>query len=312
MVTGAGGFVGPHLVRALAAAGARVTGAGLGRPPAEVPIERWTEIDFAGEASIEDLLAADRPDAIVHLAGQSSAALSFQDPEGTFRANVGGTTRLLEAVRASAPRTRVLAVSTSEIYGPCAPGSRAAESAPVRPVSPYGASKAAADAVAGAFASEHGLDVVRVRPFGHSGPGQAPRFVIPAWAQQLAAIEAEGLEPVLRVGNLAVTRDISDVRDVAVGYCALLERASAGGAYNLCSGRGVLLSDVVLSMAQLADVPVRVEVDPARLRPADLPYLVGDPRHTLGACGWACSIPLDRTLRDVVDEWRVRVRSGGA
>jgi len=222
MVTGAGGFVGPHLVRALAAAGARVTGAGLGRPPAEVPIERWTEIDFAGEASIEDLLAADRPDAIVHLAGQSSAALSFQDPEGTFRANVGGTTRLLEAVRASAPRTRVLAVSTSEIYGPCAPGSRAAESAPVRPVSPYGASKAAADAVAGAFASEHGLDVVRVRPFGHSGPGQAPRFVIPAWAQQLAAIEAGRAEPVLSVGNLEVTRDLSDVRDVVLGYCAIL------------------------------------------------------------------------------------------
>ncbi len=305
LVTGAGGFVGPHLVRELVARGATVHGIGLGAPPADVPIASWRECDLATGEGLADALAAVAPAAIVHLAGQSSAARSFEIPEETFRANVVGTQKLLEAVRDAAPRARVLAVTTSEIYGPCErPDQRMREDAPFRPVSPYGLSKAAADDLAREFGAAHGLDVVRVRPFGHAGPGQTPRFVIPSWAYQVAQAERGLAEPVIRVGNLEVVRDLSDVRDVVRGYAAMIERAARGEAYNLCRGEGVLLSDVVHRFAALARVPVRVEVDPARLRPADLPVLVGDPTRAREECGWAVTIPLQQMLEDVLAEWR--------
>jgi len=310
LVTGAGGFVGPHLARALAARGAAVHGMGLGGPPASFPLASWCELDLAGGGELAGAIAAAKPDAIVHLAGQSSAAVSFQDPEGTFRANVTGTWRLLDAVREAAPRARVLVVGTSEVYGPIEPGTRVAETAAFAPVSPYALSKAAADRLSAAYADEHGLDVVRVRPFGHAGPGQAPRFVIAAWAQQVAEIECGRSEPVLRVGNLEVTRDISDVRDIVEGYCALLERGGRGEVYNLCRGEGVRLASVVSDLAALARVPVRIEVDPERLRPADLPYLVGEPRRAREECGWQVRIPFERTLRDVLEDWRGRAGLG--
>ena len=304
LVTGAGGFVGPHLVAALAARGARVRGAGLGAPPAGTPLEDWRETDFADAPRALAALAAAPCDAIVHLAGQSSAARSFEAPEETFRANVIGTWALLEAARRHAPAARLLVVGTSEVYGTIEPGTRAAEDAPIRPVSPYALSKAAAEEVARAYAGTHGLDVVCARPFSHTGVGQSPRFVVPSFAQQLAAIEGGRAEPVLRVGNLDVTRDLSDVRDIVEGYCTLLERGSRGVAYNLCRGEGVNLRDMVAELAGLARVPVRIEVDPARLRPADVPWLVGDPSRVAGETGWRTRFPLANTLRDVLEEWR--------
>ncbi len=305
LVTGAGGFVGAHLVRALVARGATVHGLGLGAPAADVPIASWRELDLADAGALTDAVAAIAPAGVVHLAGQSSAARSFEAPGETFRANVTGTERLLDAIEAAAPRARTIVVGTSEIYGPGTPGTRTAEDAPRNPRSPYAESKSRADDLARERAAR-GLDVVRARPFGHTGPGQTPRFVIPAWAQQVAAIEAGRAEPVLKVGNLDVTRDLSDVRDIAEAYGVLLERGVSGEAYNLCRGEGVKLTDVVATLAARSRVPVRVEVDPARLRPADVPYLVGDPTHVREQCGWSVSIPFERTLADVLAEWRER------
>ena len=308
LVTGAGGFVGPHLVRALAARGAHVRGAGLGASPGGTPIEDWREADFSNLAQAEDAVGAAPLEAIVHLAGQSSAAQSFKDPEGTFRANVNGTWSLLEAARAHAPAARVLVVSTSEVYGSIEPGTRAAETHAFVPVSPYALSKAAAEQLASAYAATHKLDVVRARPFGHTGPGQTPRFVVPAFAQQIAGIEAGGGEPVLRVGNLEVTRDLSDVRDIVEGYCALLERGRTGAVYNLCRGEGVRLADLLTVLVRMSRVKLAVEVDPARLRPADTPWLVGDPTLALEEVGWRVERPLEATLRDVLEEWRATAR----
>ena len=296
----------PHLVAALVAHGARVRGAGLGAPPAGTALEGWIEADLADRAAGEAALAAAPFDAVVHLAGQSSAARSFEAPEETFRANVTGTWTLLEAVRTHAPGARVLVVGTSEVYGPIEPGTRAAEDAPYAPVSPYALSKAAAEQVARAYHETHGLDVVCARPFGHTGPGQTPRFVIPSFAQQIAAIEAGRAEPILRVGNLEVTRDLSDVRDIVAGYVALLERGRNGGVYNLCRGEGVSLTDVVAGLACMARVEVRIEVDPARLRPADTPWLVGDPGLIERETGWRVTRALEVTLTDVLEEWRRR------
>jgi GDP-4-dehydro-6-deoxy-D-mannose reductase len=296
LVIGANGFVGPHLAAALVAHGARVHGAALGAAPSGSTFAGWHPADVRDPGSIAAAITAAKPEAVVHLAGQSSAALSFEDPVMTFQTNALGTWNVLEAVRAGAPRARVIVVGTGESYGPQPEGSRVPETAPFRPVSPYGLSKAAADAFAEIAHREYGLDVVRTRSFAHAGPGQSPRFALPSFAQQIAAIEAGAAPPLLRVGNLAVTRDITDVRDVAGAYVALLERGRAGEAYNVCRGEGVLLSAMVESLIARARLPIRIEVDPARSRPADVPFLVGDPSRIEAECGWRASTPLDGTL----------------
>ncbi len=308
LVTGANGFVGPHLARALLARGARVVGAGLGERPAEPAVSEWRPMELRDAASVRAAVESFQPRAVVHLAGQSSAARSFEAPAETFEANVLGTLHVLGAVRESAPRARVIVVGTSEVYGPIEPGTLAGEDLPHRPVSPYALSKSIAERMALELAHAGGLDVVCARPFGHTGPGQTPRFVLPAFAQQVAAIEAGRAEPVLRVGNLEVTRDLCDVRDIAEGYCALLERGVRGEVYNLCRGEGALLARVAADLAAQARVEVRIEVDPARLRPADVPYLVGDPARAARDTGWRARRPLAETLRDVLEEWRARER----
>jgi GDP-4-dehydro-6-deoxy-D-mannose reductase len=308
LVTGVSGFVGPHLARALVASEARVVGLGVEpEPPAGVPLESWHFADLRDPSAVARAVALAQPDAVVHLAGQSSAARSFEDPAATFEANVTGTRNLLEAVRGRAPMARVLVVGSSEAYGPQPDGSRAGEETPFAPVSPYAASKAGADRLAEASAQgEEGLDIVRVRAFSHTGPGQSAVFVVPSFAQQIAAIEAGRAEPVLRVGNLEVVRDISDARDVVRAYVALLEQGTRGAAYNVCRGEGVKLTEVVRRLVALSRVAIRIEVDPARLRPADIPWLVGDPSRIARDTGWRCEIPLERTLGDVLEEWRGR------
>ena len=303
LITGAAGFVGPHLARVLAERGAAVHGLGDDDAASAAPLASWRRADLRDPAGLEDAIGAVRPDAIVHLAGQSSAGRSFEQPLETFEINALGTWRLLEAAAAAAPGARILVVGTGEAYGPQPDGGRVSETAPFRPVSPYALSKAAADAFAEVAASR-GQDVVRVRAFAHVGRGQRPTFAIPSWAQQIAAIERGEAEPVLRVGNLDVVRDLSDVGDVARAYAALLERGRAGAAYNVCRGEGVRLIDVAHDLAARARVPVRIEPDPARMRPADVPYLVGDPTRIATDTGWRAEVPLSRSLDDVLDEWR--------
>jgi GDP-4-dehydro-6-deoxy-D-mannose reductase len=306
LVTGAAGFVGGHLARALAARGACVIGLGPESGAPDLPLERWITADVCDAAALEAAIAGAKPDAIVNLAGQSSAARSFEDPSGTFRVNVIGAWSVLEAARRAAPNARVLLIGSGECYGPQPEGTRVAEDAPFRPVSPYALSKATADAMAQVFFETHGLDVVRTRSFGHTGPGQAPRFVLPSFAQQVVAIEKGGAPPVLHTGNLDVTRDLSDVRDIVEAYLALLERGRPGAVYNVGRGEGVKLADLVSRLAALAHVEVSIEVDPARVRPADVPYLVADAGLIERETGWRCRIPLDQTLADVLDEWRAR------
>jgi GDP-4-dehydro-6-deoxy-D-mannose reductase len=283
-----------------------VHGAGLGSPPAALALAGWHVADVRSPDSLAEAIAAARPGAVVHLAGESSAAQSFVDPAETFRVNALGTWNLLEAVRIQAPGARVLVVGSGESYGPQPEGTRVPESGPFRPVSPYALSKAAADAFADVAGRVNGLDVVRTRSFAHAGPGQTPRFALPSFAQQIAAIEAGGGEPVLRVGNLEITRDITDVRDVAEAYVALLERGRSGAAYNVCRGEGVRLDALAAALVGRARRSIRIVVDPARVRPADVPYLVGDPSAIEKDCVWRPRIPMERTLDDLLAEWRER------
>ena len=309
LVTGASGFVGPHLARALKARGARVVGLAAEPPRLPVPLDGWHTAHLLDPDGLERAVQAAQPDAVVHLAGQSSAARSFEQPVETFRLNVNGTWHLLESLRRRAPRARTLIVGSSEAYGPQPEGTRAAEDTPFNPVSPYALSKAAADALAELYGQTHGLDVVRTRSFSHAGPGQDPRFVVPSFAQQIAALERGGAELVLKVGNLEVARDLSDVRDVARAYVLLLERGRAGEAYNVCCGEAVRLTDMVRKLVALARVAVRIEVDPARVRPADVPWLVGDPSKLERDTGWRAETPIADTLAEVLGEWRARTEA---
>lgn len=286
LVTGAGGFVGRHL---LAELGGRAV---------------------AGRADVTDgdALAAElrevAPAAVCHLAAATSVGESWRRGAETWRVNVLGTVALLDAVRAEAPEARTLVVSTGEVYGPT-PHGPAGEDTPVAPLSPYAASKAAAELAATRAARAEKLDVVVARPFQHAGPGQDERFAIGSWTARIARLERAGGGE-LEVGDLTVRRDLTDVRDVTRAYRLLLDPATPAGTYNVCSGRTVELATVLDTLVRLAREPVEVRDNPALRRPVDVPVLAGDPARLEAATGWRAEIPLEQTLADALDEARRR------
>lgn len=303
LVTGASGFVGRHLLRALAERGdvsVHAAHGGEGTPAwaaEEAPGAAWLSLDLTSGASVEEAVRRARPDAAIHLAAQSSVGGSFRDPLGTWEVNATGTLRLLRALGAG---RRVLVAGSSEVYGAAPPEEQPLrEEAPLRPASPYAASKAAAEAVALQMVRAGESHAIVTRSFNHTGPGQDARFALPSFARQLAEVAAGRGEPALRVGNLSPRRDFLDVRDVARAYLVLLDRGEAGGVYNVCSGEAHALRELVETMVALSGTEARIEVDPARVRPVDLPLLVGDASR-LRALGWAPEIPLRRTLEDLL------------
>ena len=311
LITGVGGFVGFHLAKHLAERSATVLGLGMETAPARTAALLAAEwrTDVCDLEGVEAALREGAPDAVVHLAAQSSAAWSFDQPARTFEINVLGTVRLLEAVRRAASHARVLVVGTGDAYGPQIEGTRVSEDAGFRPTNPYALSKATADGIAEMCGRMWDLDVVRTRSFGHLGPGQETRFAVPSWCRQIAEIETSGKEPILRVGNLDVTRDLTDVRDIAEAYARLLERGRSGVAYNVCAGVGTRLRAVAESLCERSHVSVRVVTDPARVRAADIPYLVGDPARIHQDIGWSATVPLERTLDETLEDWRSRVKT---
>ncbi len=308
-VTGVTGFVGPHVVRALRAEGHEVRGSGLeAAPPAKLggdaALSRYAAWDLgAGPAAGVPLLAG--ADLVVHLAGQASAARSYADPAGTFRANVAGTQALFDALRTAGSAARVLVVSSSEVYAPVASADPISEDAPTGPISPYGASKLAAEAIAHAAVAANERAVVIARSFSHTGEGQGDAFALASWARQVAGFEAQAARGEagpfrIAVGNLAPVRDYSDVRDVARAYALLVAQGRSGATYNVCSGRGIALSDALGMLVARARVPVTVWEDPARHRPADLPFVVGDAGR-LRALGFAPRHAFAETLDALLD-----------
>jgi GDP-4-dehydro-6-deoxy-D-mannose reductase len=265
------------------------------------------EVNLDDAGAVASVVAATRPDRVVHLAGQSSVHESWIDPGATLRTNVLGVAHLMEALRAAGLAARVLVVGSADEYGPVDPGdSPVREDHPRRPVSPYAVSKVAQGLVALEYASAS-LQVVRTRTFPHTGPRRGEVFAESSFARQVAEAAAGRREPVLHVGNLDAVRDYTDVRDVVRAYWALLDRGAAGEVYNVCSGRGVRIGDVLRDLVAAGGVRVEIRQDPDRLRPQDVPTLVGDPARLRQATGWEPRFALDRTLADLLEYWRVRI-----
>jgi GDP-4-dehydro-6-deoxy-D-mannose reductase len=310
LVTGASGFVGPHLVAALGRAGHEVWT--TDREAAPAAPERHASCDLGDPHTVRALLERVQPEWIFHLASLSSVAYSFQNPRDVLLTNVGASVNLLEAVRQVAPAARVLVVGSAEQYGNVPEAEQPIrEDQPFRPASPYAVSKVAQEHLALQYALAFGMHVVATRSFNHSGPGQSDRFVLPSFARQVALAERGEQAPVLRVGNLDVWRDFLDVRDVVRAYVMLIERGAAGQAYNVCRGETHRVRDLLDALLGFSRVPLRVETDPARARPADLPVLRGDPARLQERTGWLPELPLETTLRDLLDDWRQRAGEGG-
>jgi nucleoside-diphosphate-sugar epimerase len=286
MVTGGQGFVGTHLERLLGV-------------EADAP-----ELDVLDPPTLEAAIASAQPRAVVHLAAQSSVAESWQDPADAWAVNVLGTVNILEAVRTGAPAARVLVASTGEVYGR-AEIMPTPESAPVAPISPYAASKAAAELACQDYALR-GLDIVVTRTFNIEGPGRDERFAIGSWTRQLARLEAQG-GGVLEVGDLSSERDVTDVRDVCRAYTLLLEERVEPGTYNVATGRAISLEQIVELLVSLADCEVQVEQRPERLRPVEIPRLCGDASRLRSVTRWQPELTLTETLTDALAEAREAV-----
>lgn len=303
-VTGGSGFAGGHLRRELERRGVPV-----------LSIDRRTDdgdsvdLELSEPAAVAQAIHENPPAAIIHLAGQSSGRVSLEQPMDTVLNNVSITQGVLEGIREIDPvrRPRLLAVGSCEEYGFVA-GARElplAEDQPLRPSNPYAVSKAAQTLLCQQYRRTWGLETLAVRAFTHSGPGQDERFVFSAWARQIAGIEREGGS--LRVGNLAVSRDISDVRDVVRAYADLIEVDWPWDVVNLCSGRETRLEDALGMLVAASTAGIAVETDPALFRPADVPRFVGSPDRLRTMTGWIPDTPIETTLGDLLEDWRERL-----
>jgi GDP-4-dehydro-6-deoxy-D-mannose reductase len=313
MVTGAGGFVAGHLVDFLHAEHPAAELFGVVRPHGSAPRTAGItafEAELNDPASIEPVLDAVAPDRIVHLAGQSSVHQSWIDPGGTLRTNILGIVHLLDAVRRRGLRPDVLVVGSAEEYGMVTPAELPLrEDLPLRPSSPYAVSKVAQGLLALPYGPAGGMRVLRTRTFHHTGPGRGETFAESSFARQIAEIEAGKRAPVIHVGNLEAVRDYTDVRDVVRAYWALLDRGAAGEVYNVCSGQGRRIHELLDVLLAESGAKVEVRVDKDRLRPSDVPALVGDPRRLREATGWEPRVPLEESLRDLLHDWRQRTAS---
>jgi GDP-4-dehydro-6-deoxy-D-mannose reductase len=295
LITGATGFVGPHLKAELMAAGHEVVELDLKSGPDLLDAERWT-----------DVVGEHRPEVIYHLAGWSDVGRSWDEPARTFQVNALGTLSVLEAA-VTADVARVLLVSSADVYGPVDPTQQPiTELHPLQPRSPYGVSKQSAEALGLRYLRACDLGVIIVRPFNHVGPGQSARFAAPAFAAQIAEAERRGGGEVAH-GDLGAKRDLTDVRDVVRAYRLLIERGRPGEVYNVCTGTAIDMETVLAMLVQRSEAPIHTTLDPQRLRPIELPLLQGSRQKLTDATGWEPELPLGQTLAEVLDDARARI-----
>jgi GDP-4-dehydro-6-deoxy-D-mannose reductase len=297
LITGSGGFVGPHLM------------ARLRRDHPDASLHAMAA-DITNSAAIAEEVRTLRPDACIHMAAISAVAQASRAPEQAWNVNLLGTLNLASAVKAHAPECLFVFTSSAEIYGHSfRTGQPLNENAVPAPLNTYAATKAAADLALGALSAE-GLRCVRLRSFNHTGPGQSDAFVVAAFARQVALIALGRQAPVLRVGALDPARDFLDVRDVCAAYSACIARANsieAGTILNIASGTPRKIGDVLQALLDAAQIHVDIEPDPTRMRPNDIPLACGDASRAREVLNWLPEIPWEQTIGDVLEDWRNRI-----
>jgi GDP-4-dehydro-6-deoxy-D-mannose reductase len=311
LVTGAAGFAGSHLLdhlleheREVAAWGnpaGRTTP--LDRGPGNV---RWAAVDVTSVTAVTAALEAITPSAIYHCAGIADVGSSWADSARALRVNVMGTHALLTAVQRAGLGIPVLVTGSALVYRKSYEA--LTEDSALGPSSPYGVSKLAQEMVGAASDGR----VILTRPFNHAGPRQADAYVTSSFARQIAEVEAGLREPILRVGNLDSMRDITDVRDTVRAYRLLMERGRPKQPYNVCRGEAYRVGDLMERLVRQSRVAIRVETDPARLRPSDNPVVLGSAERLTADTGWEPRIPIDRTLTDLLEYWRGAVKPEGS
>ena len=297
LITGAGGFVGGHLLNLFDSLKESVTVLGIDRFAAP----RIEVVDLMDQDLLDRVVADFRPDFVIHLAAGSSVAESWQAPAAYFLNNTSVFLNLLDAVRTSVPRCRILSVGSAEVYG----GTAAAilpfrEETPLEPQNPYAVGRLAQEQLAKVYRDGFGLDIVSTRSFNHTGLGQSLRFAVPSFVRQLVDAKRRGEKrAVLRTGNVDVVRDLSDVRDVTAAYLLLLEKGRSGEVYNVCSGKGRTLRSVIETAAQLLELDVDIVLDEGLLRPNDVPAFIGSNDKLVRETAWQPTIAFETTLRDM-------------
>lgn len=263
------------------------------------------DLDIMNQQSISELLKEVRPDYIFHLAAQSSVGLSWKNPGLTVDVNVRGCLNVLDAIRELDYKPRILLIGSGEEYGHVREDEvPIGEENVLRPGNIYAATKACQTMLGQIYARAYGMNIMMVRAFNHVGPEQAPIFVVSDFCKQVAEIEKGMREPVMKVGNLNARRDFSDVRDVMRSYVLLIEKGNPGEIYNVGSGKAISIQAVLDMILGLSDKDIRIEVDPARLRPVDVPIIEADIRKLVECTGWKAEIPLGQTIRETLDYWR--------
>jgi GDP-4-dehydro-6-deoxy-D-mannose reductase len=318
-ITGIAGFVGSSLARRLLEAGVQVQGcdhprADLRRLAGLRGKINYHAVDILDGPTLQRILLQARPDRVFHLAGQANVGQAWSRREATLRTNVLGCFQLLEAVRRLdlTDPPRIVVAGSGEQYGLVPPERQPiVESEPFAPRTPYATSKVCQEYLCRQYSATGELEIVVLRLFNHIGPGQNLGFVAPDFADQVARIEAGLARPVIRVGNLAAIRDFTDVEDVVEAYLLAAETARAGEAYNVASGRGVSIRALLTELLSLSTAAIRVQQDPARSRPADIPQLVGNATKFRRLTGWKPTIPLRVSLQRILDAWRERHRRRG-
>ena len=317
LITGITGFAGSHLAEYLLEHQPQVEvfGTRRWRSPMDnvAHLEgkvTFLEMDMADYNSVHNVLAKSRPDFIFHLAAQSFVPTSWSAPVSTFETNISGQINIFEAVRRLELDPVIQIACSSEEYGLVHPDETPiTEENPLRPLSPYAVSKVSQDYLGYQYFQSYGIKAIRTRGFNHTGPRRGEVFVTSNFAKQLARIKAGLAEPVIRVGNLDAVRDFTDVRDTVRAYWLAVNKAKPGEVYNICSGSGITIRELLDRLIVLAEVDVTIEPDPERMRPSDVEILLGDCSKFHRDTGWEPKIPFDQTLRDIVDYWLDRVQA---
>ena len=319
LITGITGFAGSHLAEYLLKhqPHVEVYGTRRWRSPLRnlenvLGKVQLVDCELRDAHSVLGTVADVRPDYVFHLAAQSFVPTSWEAPGDTFHSNVIGQTNLFEAVRQLGLDPVIQLACSSEEYGLVLPDETPIrETNPLRPLSPYAVSKMGQDFLGYQYYRSYGLKAIRTRGFNHTGPRRGDVFVTSNFAKQLARIKAGLQEPVIRVGNLEAVRDFTDVRDTVRGYWLAVTKGKPGEVYNLATGRGITIRELLDRLIELSEVDVTIEEDPARLRPSDVEVLIGDSSKFHADTGWEPEIPFDQTLRDIVEYWRERIARDG-